>query len=294
MNILYLLMTMLKLIGITLLIILLVLLITIIAILLVPIKYYVYIHKQDTMYASTEIKWLYSIIALEIIYNEDQSITKLVKLFGKRVFPFKIKKTTKTKNIKKTKQQNKVEKEVKIIRHNKIPIMQKTQSTEKVQETQKTKKQIKKETKKQKKIKRQRKTKKNKISFKKISNQILDFQYKKELLSDTIGWIRDILKEIKPSKLSANLEIGRDDPAATGSLMGMLATLYPFYYANINIIGNYEKECLYGTLKASGDLTLGRFLYDFIKYIRKTSVKQMIKFIWRDRKENKHGRKTTN
>lgn len=288
MNILYLLMTMLKLIGITLLIILLVLLITIIVILIVPIKYYVYIHKQKAMYASTEIKWLYSIITFKIIYNEDKSITKSVKLFGKKVFPFKIKKIIKTKK------QNKVKKEVETAKFNKTLIRHNTQINKKDQEIQSRKTQIKKETKKQGNIKKHVKTKKDKINFKKISNQILDFQYKKELLSDTIGWIRNILKEIKPSKLSANLEIGGDDPAATGSLMGILAVLYPFYYSNINIIGNYEKECLYGTLKASGDLTLGRFLYDFIKYIRKKSVKQMIKFIRRDRKENKHGRKTTN
>ena len=138
------------------------------------------------------------------------------------------------------------------------------------------------------------KPKKGKEKLKKVFNRVSDFKYKKELLGDTIEWIGKVFREIMPSKLSLSLEIGRDDPADTGHLMGILATLYPFYYPVINIRGNYEKECFYGILEANGDFTLGKVLYDFIRYIRKVSVRQMIKFIRQDRREKKYGRKVTN
>ena len=89
------------------------------------------------------------------------------------------------------------------------------------------------------------------------------------------------------------VEIGKEDPADTGQLIAMLSALYPLYYSFASIVGNYEKECFYGKLEANGSFTLGRLIYEIIRYIRTTSVKQLIKFIRKDRKGNKDGRKVT-
>lgn len=259
MNLLYLLIAILKFIGITLLVITLVFFAIIILILAVPIKYQLYINKQDTIYVSTYIKWLYSMVGLEIVYESEKATNRFVKLFGKRIFSFKEKE--KTEEIKK-------EKQVKV---------KEEKSVKKMKET-----------------KRKKNNKRPKTKFKDIWKQIIDFQYKKELLVDTILWIKKVFKEIMPSKLYIELEIGEDDPADTGELIGKLAILYPFYYSIFNIRGNYEKKCFYGILDASGDITLGKVLYDFIQYIRTQSVKQMIGFIRKNRREKKDGRKVTN
>lgn len=272
MNILYLLMTVLKFIGIIILIILITLLIIIISVLIIPIEYQVYINKQDSIYAKTDMRWLYSIMALEIIYDQDQIVHKTLKIFGKKVFPFKRKQVRQPKEYKQSAKPPKPVKQVK--------------------EKQRTN--VNKTIKPSKHVKDKEKPKKKKTKSKNLLNNILDFKYKRELLEDTIEWIGKVLREIMPSKFFLSLEIGKDDPADTGQLIGMLAVLYPFYYSNINITGNYEKECFYGILKARGGFTLGKILYDFIKYVRKMSVGQMIKFIRQGRREKKHGRKVTN
>jgi len=267
MNLLYLLITILKFIGITLLIITLVLLFIIILLLFVPIKYELYINKQDTTYVSAYIKWLYSIISLEIIYESNKTTSHFIKLFGKRILSLKNKKQMQEKKQKKMKKQ-------------------------------KQEKLLKKESplRKQKEIKGKKKYKKpkQKIKIQDMLKQITDFEYKKELLVDTIVWIKNFFKEILPYKLYMELEIGKEDPADTGELMGKLAVLYPFYHSIINFKGNYEKKCFYGVLDASGKFSLGKILCDFIQYIRTKSVKQMIKFTKENRREKKHGRKVTN
>lgn len=266
MNLLYLLIAILKIIGIALLIITLVLLFIIMLILFVPIKYKLYINKQDTIYASTYINWLYSIIGLEIIYESDQPINRFIKLFGKRIFFIKDKNQKKEKTLTKKKVKNTQRKEIKIEKKSK-----------------------------NKKVKKQKiKNKKQKSKLKDIFKLIKTFNHKKELLEDTFLWIKRILKEIIPSKLYVDLEIGKEDPADTGELLGKLAILYPFYYSFVKIKGNYEKKCFYAILDASGDICLGKLLYDFIQYIRTQSVKQMIKFIKENRKEKKDGRKVAN
>lgn len=254
MNLLYLLIAILKFVGITLLIITLVLLFIIMLILLVPIKYQLYINKQDTIYVSTYIKWLFSFIGLEIVYKSEEETRRFISLCGKRVFTFKDKSKAKKK------------------------------------ESQKQAK----ERKKGKKEKKVKKEKHKKEKSKNILKQVKNFHYKKELLEDTMIWIKKILEEIKPSKLYVDLEIGKDDPADTGKLIAKLSILYPFFHSIINIKGNYEKECFYAILETSGDITLGKFAYDFIQYIRTESVRQMIKFIKENRREKKDGRKITN
>jgi len=278
MNLLYLLIAILKIIGITLLIITLVLLFIIMLILFVPIKYKLYINKQDTIYASTYINWLYSIIGLEIIYESDQPMDRFIKLFGKRIFSIKDENQKKEEKLEKDK-----------LRKKKVKNNQRKEIKE-----EKISKKIKTKKKKIKNKKQKIKSKKQKSKLKDIFKQITSFNYKKELLEDTLLWIKKILKEIMPSKLYVDLEIGKDDPADTGELIGKLAILYPFYYSIATIKGNYDKKCFYAILDASGDIYLGKVLYDFIQYIRTQSVKQMMKFIKENRREKKDGRKVTN
>lgn len=258
MKILYLLIATLKFLGITILLLLLLLLLSVIIILIVPIKYSVYVNKSEDIYLHTTVKWLYSIVGMDIIYNSGSEITTKFKLFGIGIGRKKPNKFKKPQELKTT-----VKPEVKLDTKPDEPIPTRKREV--------------------------RPEKKGR--FKDVINQIQAYTYKKELLTDTISWVGKILKRIRPSTLYMEIEIGKEDPADTGQLIGMISALYPLYYSFATIIGNYEKECFYGKINAKGHITLGQIVYDLIKYIRTKSVKQLIKFIKKDRKGKKDERK---
>ncbi|HHX60288.1 MAG TPA: DUF2953 domain-containing protein [Epulopiscium sp.] len=281
MKILYLLIATLKFLGIAVLILLLLLLLVVIIILAVPIKYSVYMEKSEAIYIYTRVKWLYSIVGMDIIYNSGNEITKKFKLFGIVVSPRKSKKL-KSKIVKESKDYNTTDtiskqKKEETIKNKKISIKEGQEDTS---TRTKTKTKIK-------------KSKEKKGSLKETIAQIQSFGYKRELIADTISWGGKLLKSISPSTLHMEIEIGKEDPADTGQLIAAVSALYPLYYTFMSIVGNYEKECFYGKLETNGDITLGRFIYDLIKYIRMESVKQFIKFARENRKGKKHGRKAT-
>lgn len=252
MKILYLLVVVLKFLGILIVSLLVLLLLLIAIVLLVPIQYTLHANKEEEIYVYGSVKWLYSIVNVELIYSSQAELIKRFKLFG-----FKIG-SRKKKN---KKEKNKKEK-------------QSTKKSKKPQEIQEGKK-----SKKSKKGKKSKKTKETKSGLKDKLMTIQSFTYKKDLLADSTVWIKDILRRIWPDYLDIYLEVGREEPGQTGALMAVVWALYPLYYPYATIRGNYEKECICGKIDANGSITVGWLVYDFIKYIRKTSVKQLIKFI---------------
>lgn len=283
MKILYLLLAVLKFLGIGFLILLLLLLFLVIIILTVPIKYSVYINKSDEIYVFTTLRWLYSMLGMDIIYESGSEITKRIKLFGIVISPKKVKKLkTKSSDIQ-------IPKEI-------VPDSKEKNSKEedkKVKKTKDSQKETTSKDKKDKKEKKSKKAKKKKTGLKDIIAQIQSYKHKKELIADTIKWIGMIFKRLWPKTIQMEIEIGKEDPAETGQLIGMLSALIPLYYSFASIVGNYEKECFYGKLEAKGDIGLGKFVYDFTKYIRTTSVKELIKLIRKNRKGKENGRKVT-
>ena len=280
MKILYLLVAALKFVGILILVLLLLLLLIIMIILAVPIKYRISVNKSEEIDMDANIKWLYSAVNMDILYNSKDKVKKKLKLFG---FKLDLNKPKKVKTFKESKGKKSQEKaSVKLPRETPREIPTKLPKEDSPKQPSYTGKEE------PQKVKTNKKT-----GIKEMMNQIQAFDYKRDLLSDTIGWIGDLFKSIGPEYFYIYLEIGREDPADTGQLMALLSALYPYYYPAINIVGNYEKECLYGKLDISGDAVIGRLIYDFIKYIRTPSMKELIKIIRESRKGKGNGRKTS-
>lgn len=289
---LYLLVAALKFIGIAILVLLLLLLLLVIIILTVPIKYSVYLNKSEEIDVNASVTWLYSMVGLDIIYNSKSEMIKRFKLFGKVIIPKQVKK--------KEKSQEQVLKEAaEKVKMEQMCQLQEPVEIEKVEEIEVEIEKIEKveekseKPKKNKKSKKEKKQKEEKDSFKEKFDKLQSFTYKRELFEDTLVLIKRLLKRILPSTLYLEVEIGKEDPADTGLLIAKVAAFYPLYYSFATISGNYEKECFYVKLDASGYITLGKLIYEIIKYIRKTSVKQLIKFIRKDRKGKNHGREVT-
>ncbi len=250
MKVLYLIIAVLKFLGIAILLLLLLLLFLVIIIMTVPVKYSIYIDKSEDIYASTNFKWLYSIVSLDIIYDSDNEITNIFKLFGRKINRHKLQKLL-----------SKFAKKADDTDIEKIQEVKKVEEIEEISKAQETK---------------VNKDKTN--NTKSMISQINSFAYKKELVVDTLELVRSILKNIRPSSIYAEVEIGKDDPADTGQLLAIISALYPLYYSFANIAGNYEKECFYVKIEASGKISVRKFVYDFIKYIRIKSVKELMKF----------------
>lgn len=296
MNILYLLIAAFKFLAGSVIILLLLVLLLIVIVLAVPIKYKVYMNKSEALYVNANIKWLYSMVGLDIIYNSDGEVVKRFKVFGKVLGPRRPKrrkapkKSQRPKPKQKPKQKPKPAKEPE---YNKQTPEQDLVASSKARHQardhhDKTPDQPIKEN-----SNKKTKKKNNKSGFKEALTKIQSFLYKKELAADTVTLIKKLVKYLWPSRVKIELEIGMDDPADTGQLIAALSALYPIYYSFASIVGNYEKECFYGKIDASGSFTLGRLVYEILKYIRKASVKQLIKFIRKDRKGKDNGRKVT-
>ena len=271
MEILYLFMIVLKFIGIIMVVLLLLLLLLLLIILTVPIKYKLDFNKEEEIYAYTSFKWLFSLISVDMEYYNSQELNINYKIFGLPIKPKKKKNVRKKQNntYKKSEKQEK-KKEIKVIRNE-------------VKDNQKNI-EVKKETGKKTKVKRN-------LGIKKLIKQIKSYSYKKDLLVDTIVWIKNFIKRIAPKNLKIYLEIGREDPADTGYIMAILSVLYPLYYSFANIAGNYEKECLYVKIGADGKIALWQLIYSIIQYIRLESVKELIKTVRTNRREKDNGRK---
>lgn len=255
MSILYFLMAILKWLGIILMTLILIVLLVLIIVLISPIKYKLDLTKEDIIDTSANVKWLYSLINVDIIYNSDTGPTTILKLFG---IPITLKKKT----------EELVEKADEDIQESIKDIeSQKTQPLDTKTNKSKTNKNKKK------------KANKQKGNFKETITKIRVFEYKAELIIDTFHLLKRIWKASMPSKLQIYIEVGKEDPADTGQLIGFLSTLIPLYYPVINIVGNYEKECFYGKIEADGSIYIGQLVYHMIQYVRTASVKELIRMM---------------
>jgi hypothetical protein len=74
---------------------------------------------------------------------------------------------------------------------------------------------------------------------------------------DTIRYIKELLKSIKPNHLEGRIHFGMDDPALTGEILGGASLLLPLYDEFLDINPDFEKQCFDGILKGSGKIRLG-------------------------------------
>ena len=98
------------------------------------------------------------------------------------------------------------------------------------------------------------------------------------------------MKYILPRKWSYELVIGKEDPADTGELIAKLTMLYPLYYKNGIISGDFEKSGIWGGFLAKGKFSILGILRRIVVFALRPVVRKYIKLILRIRKEEQHGK----
>lgn len=110
------------------------------------------------------------------------------------------------------------------------------------------------------------------------------------IVKSVVKLIKSLIRYIGPREWSFELVIGREDPADTGELMAKLIMLYPWYYQHGSIEGNYETAGIWGGFLAQGKFRIGGVLTRIIAFLWYRPVRQWIKHILSQRKEEKHGK----
>lgn len=110
------------------------------------------------------------------------------------------------------------------------------------------------------------------------------------LIKEILRLIRDILKYILPRKWSYELVIGKEDPADTGELIAKLTMLYPLYYKNGIIRGDFEKSGIWGGFLAKGKFSILGIIRRIVVFALRPVVRKYIKLILKIRKEEQHGK----
>lgn len=96
----------------------------------------------------------------------------------------------------------------------------------------------------------------------------------KTALKNTKGYVLDLLKHLKPKKLSGRLIIGCKDPAMTGQIFGILGLLLPIYYDSIDIAADFEHARVEGDIHMRGSITVFYLLCLLLKiYMDKYTMK---------------------
>ncbi|MFA9463739.1 MAG: DUF2953 domain-containing protein [Velocimicrobium sp.] len=269
----------LKIIGSILLVVLSLLLFLIILCLFVPIRYQAAAEKQEKIKANATARWLFSILSAIINYEENV-LTYRVSVFGITIYPRKKKKKRQHSKEKHGAEPDLVIMEVPTDQsENKLLIKKDNQSMES-NEVPNKEQVIDQTLQKRKKLKQNKKTTTDKksrwsqlkdkwVSFKErihsMFTTIRNYREKGDLILEFLKleenkrgllsvWnsLKKILRHIIPTKIYGTIEFGRSDPCQTGQALGVIGILFSVYGKHIQVIPNFEQECLYGEIFIKG------------------------------------------
>lgn len=99
--------------------------------------------------------------------------------------------------------------------------------------------------------------------------------------------LRRIGKHLKPTFFLAEGELGFDDPAQTGKIMGLIYSLYPLYRDHIRIEGNYREPVMMLRAEVKGRLRLGVFVGAGLRLLLDRNLWRWGKKLMRKDKETK-------
>lgn len=88
-----------------------------------------------------------------------------------------------------------------------------------------------------------------------------------------------VMKHILPRKLQGYLRFGFDDPAWTGFVTGIAAMFYPRYHRTFILEPDFGEQCFVARCKGKGRIHLGFFLYIGITALMNRDVRVFIKKI---------------
>jgi hypothetical protein len=88
--------------------------------------------------------------------------------------------------------------------------------------------------------------------------------------------IRRVLKHILP-RIKGYVEFGMEDPAATGYLLGFLATLTGIKPKDLHIYGNFDKQMMDADINCKGRVRLIVLLFVFLRVYFAGHLKEVMK-----------------
>lgn len=115
---------------------------------------------------------------------------------------------------------------------------------------------------------------------------VLNYPNKKEIFDYTMACLKKLLTALKPKKLDVRAEIGFDDPAMTGYIIGLMYAIKPISFIKIDIIGDFEKAVMKFTVSAKGKVKLWSLLYPLVRYALKKPIWEIIKNLLNRKEED--------
>lgn len=274
--------TILKIIGISILILLGLFFLLVLIVLFAPIRYKADGFYQDTYKIHAKISWLLHIFTFTLLYEKEQPLSMNLRIFGILIYDNlnKKEKPAKKKKLIKDKDRN-----PEISAASKSEMQEQKKASISSDNKTLTKKQdVKQENKKQ--FQKKRFKAGLKQLFQNVKDFFLNIKYTFMKICDTIKDVRNNIKyyihlfelestkaalltckkqllriwqDIKPRKFQVNLHIGSEDPASMGDIMGIWGMLYPIHEGHIALCPDFEHSVFEGDFYCKGRITL--FVY---------------------------------
>jgi len=285
------LLTILKIIGITLLIILALLIVILLGVLFVPIRYKVNGAYKESFRLQAKITWAFPIISVKALFDEELSLA--VRILGIKLplfkdMPSKVE-IEKEKHVFTEKAESSPENEASpsssLEETPQDSPLKGTKTENKTSaETENTKKQEKKE-------------KKN--IFARIKDFICNIISKIKEIKAKINYYIQVLKSdtakaafavckkriiklfkcILPRKGRVNVRFGMEDPATTGQIMGWHGMFYPIIGNLIFLYPDFEKPCMECDFFVKGKIRPGCVLYQVVRVLFDKNCRKLMRLL---------------
>lgn len=96
------------------------------------------------------------------------------------------------------------------------------------------------------------------------------------------GELRSVFSYIKPRKFQADLVIGLDDPASTAKILSYYGILYPFVGNHVNIVPDFDKKRMEGTVFMKGKIRVFTFIKAAVRIYFNKDIKRLIKLFMKE------------
>ncbi len=86
-----------------------------------------------------------------------------------------------------------------------------------------------------------------------------------------------VFKSLAPKKFQVNLHLGFDNPATLGDIMAVWGILYPFHQGKINILPEFEKSIIEGDFSLKGRISLFIFVRTAVVIFFDKNIRNLFK-----------------
>lgn len=289
----YIILMILKIIGITLLVILGIILFLVLLILFVPVRYKVIGRKSDEIYGKLKFSWLLHLITVPVLYEKD-SFSACVKIAGIKVKDFMESPGASAESItiSETQEASREATEAPSKEPFKEPepsgeeIPEQPEAVE-IQEPKKTKKKVglrgifSEILEKLKKLQYTFKTFCDKIKegIRKAGSvkEFLALQTTKDAMKSCLGQILYLLLKLKPRHIKGWIHFGMEDPALTGQILGAVSSVGGSIPRKLRLIPDFERQILELDVQAKGHLHVISAVRILIKLLLDKNVRTAYK-----------------